>query len=43
MEQDKKMTGGGMTLILLRGIGDAFVARDVPREKVRVFLKEQLG
>ena len=29
MEQDKKVKDGEMTLVLLRGIGDAFIARNV--------------
>ena len=42
MDQDKKVQNGQMTLILLRGVGDAFVARAVPREKIATFLAEHL-
>jgi len=41
MEQDKKVRRGQMTLILARGIGRAFVARDVPREKIAAFLERE--
>ncbi len=42
MEQDKKVKDGEMTLVLLRGIGDAFVSRNVPRDGIRAFLGSQL-
>ena len=42
MEQDKKVKGGEMTLVLLRGIGDAFIARNVARSDIRAFLQSQL-
>ncbi len=42
MEQDKKVRDGQLTLVLLRGIGQAFVANDVPRETIRDFLQAQL-
>ena len=29
MGQDKKVRGGKLTLILVRGIGEAFITRDV--------------
>ncbi|MBI1273734.1 MAG: 3-dehydroquinate synthase [Alphaproteobacteria bacterium] len=35
MEQDKKAEGGRLTLVLARGIGEAFVARDVDPAAVR--------
>lgn len=38
MRQDKKASGGGLTLILARAIGDAFVARDVDPGPLRNFL-----
>ncbi len=41
--QDKKVSRGQLTFILLNGIGDAFVARDVPAGEVAEFLKEQLA
>ncbi len=43
MEQDKKVRDGEMTLILMRGLGDAFVAHDVPRPAIRAFLEAQLA
>ena len=36
--QDKKAEGGKLTFVLARGIGDAFVAKDVDREALRAFL-----
>ena len=38
--QDKKVSGGKLTFILTRGIGQAFVADDVPGSEVSAFLKE---
>jgi 3-dehydroquinate synthase len=38
MGQDKKAEGGRLTFILARGIGDAFVAKDVDPVSVRSFL-----
>jgi 3-dehydroquinate synthase len=38
MAQDKKAEGGRLTFILARGLGDAFVARDVDAAAVRDFL-----
>jgi len=43
MGQDKKVRDGKLTLILVRGIGDAFVLRDVSTETVHAFLSRQLG
>ncbi|HEX6612022.1 MAG TPA: 3-dehydroquinate synthase [Hyphomicrobiaceae bacterium] len=43
MRQDKKVRQGKLTLILVRGIGQAFVSRDVSTETVRAFLARQLG
>ncbi|MCP4382739.1 MAG: 3-dehydroquinate synthase [Hyphomicrobiales bacterium] len=40
--QDKKVKRGKLTFILTRGIGEAFIADDVPGEDVESFLKEQL-
>ncbi len=42
MEQDKKLKNGQMTLILMRSVGDAFIAPDVSREAIRSFLEAQL-
>jgi 3-dehydroquinate synthase len=41
MAADKKATSGGMTLILARGIGDAFVQRNVERDRLSDFLLRQ--
>ena len=43
MEQDKKVKDGAMTLILFRGIGDTFVARNVARADIRGFLASALS
>jgi 3-dehydroquinate synthase len=42
MGQDKKVKDGGLTLILARGIGSAFVTRDVTADAVRDFLAHRL-
>ncbi|MCY1648907.1 3-dehydroquinate synthase [Caulobacter sp. SL161] len=39
--QDKKAEGGKLTFVLARGIGDAFVAKDVDRAALRAFLIEE--
>jgi 3-dehydroquinate synthase len=39
--QDKKAEGGTLTFVLVRAIGDAFVAKDVDREALRAFLVEE--
>jgi 3-dehydroquinate synthase len=41
--QDKKVKRGALTFILTRGIGQAFVARDVDAGEVRAFLAEKLA
>lgn len=43
MAQDKKVLDGRMRFILARGIGEAFVTSDVPREALSDLLKEALG
>jgi 3-dehydroquinate synthase len=43
MAHDKKVTSGQFNLVLLRGIGAAFVARDVPVKDVRDFLCDRLA
>jgi 3-dehydroquinate synthase len=43
MGQDKKVTRGQLTLILARGIGAAFVTRDVSAEQVERFLANELA
>ena len=40
--QDKKVKRGKLTFILTRGIGQAFIADDVPPSEVRAFLAEQI-
>ncbi len=42
MGQDKKVRDGKLTFILVRGIGEAFVARDVDPDKVREFLASEI-
>jgi 3-dehydroquinate synthase len=42
MRQDKKAQGGRLTFILARGIGEAFIAKDVPDAEVLDFLTEDL-
>jgi 3-dehydroquinate synthetase len=43
MYQDKKVSRGSLTFILARGVGASFIARGVPGETVRDFLREELG
>jgi 3-dehydroquinate synthase len=40
--QDKKVKAGKLTFILTRGIGQSFVADDVPQSEVVAFLKDKL-
>ena len=42
MRQDKKASGGKLTFILTRAIGDAFVARDVKDEELLRFLNKDM-
>ncbi|MCX7346920.1 MAG: 3-dehydroquinate synthase, partial [Alphaproteobacteria bacterium] len=42
MRQDKKAQGGKLTFILVRGIGEAFIARDIADADVIAFLKGDL-
>ncbi|WDZ75892.1 3-dehydroquinate synthase [Ensifer adhaerens] len=39
--QDKKVKGGKLTFILTRGVGQSFVADDVPASEVLSFLREK--
>ena len=41
--QDKKVSRGALTFILTRGIGRAFIAKDVPPAQVLAFLEETMG
>jgi shikimate kinase/3-dehydroquinate synthase len=43
MGQDKKVRDGKITLILVRGIGQAFVSRDAEAGTIHAFLARQLG
>lgn len=38
MKQDKKVSRGALTFILTRGIGQSFIAKDVPERALRDFL-----
>ncbi|MDE2577737.1 MAG: 3-dehydroquinate synthase [Hyphomicrobiales bacterium] len=42
MYQDKKVQSGALTFILARGVGQSFIAKGVPPEKVRAFLQDEL-
>jgi 3-dehydroquinate synthase len=41
--QDKKVSRGTLTFILTRGIGQAFIAKDVPPAAVQAFLTDKLA
>jgi 3-dehydroquinate synthase len=41
MAQDKKVKGGKLALVLVRGIGEAFVEDDVAMDRLTAFLKEE--
>jgi shikimate kinase/3-dehydroquinate synthase len=41
MRRDKKAEAGSLAFILVRGIGQAFVSRDVPEAELRAFLAEE--
>jgi 3-dehydroquinate synthase len=43
IRQDKKVSGGALTFILVRSIGDSFIAKDVDANRVHTFLASQLG
>jgi shikimate kinase / 3-dehydroquinate synthase len=43
MAQDKKVQRGRLTFILVRGIGQSFVTRDVEPAAVRAFLAREIG
>ncbi len=43
MAQDKKAKTGALTLILAHGIGECFVARDVPADPIRALWRKMLG
>jgi 3-dehydroquinate synthase len=41
MAQDKKVKAGALTFILAKGIGQSFIARDVPVDSVQAFLQDE--
>jgi len=43
MAQDKKVVDGQLRFILARGIGQAFVTSDVPRDVVKNLLEDELA
>ena len=43
MKHDKKVQGGRMTFVLTRGIGHAFLSRDVPPEALGALLDQAFG
>ncbi len=43
MRQDKKVQDGRLVFVLARGIGDAFVANDVPEAEVQALLADKLA
>ncbi|WP_442755257.1 3-dehydroquinate synthase [Methylocystis sp. JAN1] len=43
MYQDKKVEGGALTFILMRGIGEAFIAKSVEPTEVLSFLNDELA
>jgi 3-dehydroquinate synthetase len=42
MGQDKKIRRGSLTLILIKGIGKAFITRDVGGDDIRAVLDDHL-
>ena len=38
--QDKKVARGALTFILTRGVGQSFIAKDVPASEVLSFLRD---
>ena len=43
MEGDKKVRAGRITFVLSRGIGQAFLANDVPIDTVRTVLEKAMA
>ena len=41
MAQDKKVKGGKLALVLTHGIGQAFLQRDVPMDRLRAFIEKE--
>ena len=42
MQDDKKNSGGAITLILAHGIGNAFITRDVDHKDLAAFLSSEV-
>lgn len=42
MKQDKKVSRGNLTFVLTRGIGQSFIAKDVPESELRAFLSTHM-
>ncbi|WP_219319746.1 3-dehydroquinate synthase [Methylovirgula sp. HY1] len=43
MYQDKKVVRGALTFVLIKGIGGAFIAKNVDADDVHAFLQDELG
>jgi 3-dehydroquinate synthase len=43
IRQDKKVTRGALNFILTRGIGQSFIAKNVPESEVHAFLRDKIG
>ena len=43
MGQDKKVRAGRLTFILVRGIGEAFITRDVPMDRLMAFMQREVA
>ena len=43
MGQDKKVQSGKLTLILVRGLGQALITRDIPPQDVQTFIARSIG
>ncbi|MGE0856957.1 MAG: 3-dehydroquinate synthase, partial [Hyphomicrobiaceae bacterium] len=43
MGQDKKVREGRLAFILVRAIGEAFISRDVPTDRVKAFLEREIA
>lgn len=41
--QDKKVQRGALTFILTRGVGQSFIAKDVPQSEVLSFIKQEMA
>ena len=43
MSQDKKVRSGKLTFILVRGIGEAFITRDVAMDRLAAFMEREVA